>query len=263
MNEVVLQRASAGRLRRFLNSALFDWSTREGRVCNFFIAALILAVVLVSMCDSVPALHRRYASQIHAVEFWGTVAFAIEYALRVLVANRARDYVLSFEGMVDALTILPLILFGQTNVLVRLLRLARLFKLFHRIPLLVLLVRSLRGVVRMLAAVLAGILLISLAAGNLIFILEPESFPTAFDGFWWSLVTMSTVGYGDIVPKSGAARTVAGILILLGISMFAMVTAVISARVARLASHDKECPECRALIDEISRFCPECGREMG
>ncbi|MDQ6974411.1 MAG: ion channel, partial [Mariprofundaceae bacterium] len=111
-------------------------------------------------------------------------------------------------------------------------------------------------------AVLGTTTLISVIIGNIIFIVEPSTFPDAFAGTWWSLVTMSTVGYGDYVPHTVLGKLLAAFLILIGICMFAMVTAVISVRVGRMVHMDTKCMECNTSISSEYRYCPFCGSDQ-
>jgi len=106
--------------------------------------------------------------------------------------------------------------------------------------------------------VLGTIGLISVLVGNSIFILEPQTFANAFEGTWWSLVTMSTVGYGDFVPQTALGKTLAAALIMSGICMFAMITAVISVKVGRLVSHMNRCMSCNRGLPPDYTYCPHC-----
>ena len=109
-----------------------------------------------------------------------------------------------------------------------------------------------------LLGVLGTIALISITMGNLVYILEPDTFKNAFEGTWWSLVTMSTVGYGDFVPQTPLGRIIAAGLIMSGICMFAMVTAVVSVRVGRMVHNAVRCERCNHGISPDYDFCPHC-----
>jgi len=116
----------------------------------------------------------------------------------------------------------------------------------------------LKGSVQLLMGVLGTIGLISVLVGNAVYILEPQTFSDAFEGTWWSLVTMSTVGYGDFVPKTPIGKTLAASLIMSGICMFAMVTAVISVKVGRMVNHMNNCMSCKRGLSPDFAFCPHC-----
>jgi len=186
------------------------------------------------------------------------VAFAIEYVLRIYAARHRWAYVKGFNGIVDLITVLPLLLVGNSYVLIRLLRLARVIRVAVSIPVVRALFASLAGSVKLLFGVLGSIGLISVLTGNMIFIMEPETFANAFEGTWWSLVTMSTVGYGDFVPHTPIGKSIAAALIMAGICMFAMVTAVISVRVGRMVNNAVRCDTCGEAISQDFPYCPHC-----
>ncbi len=141
-------------------------------------------------------------------------------------------------------------------MLVRLLRLARVTRASISFPVVRTLFVSLKASVKLLMGVLGTVGLISVLVGNSIYIPEPQTFADAFEGTWWSLVTMSTVGYGDFVPKTAIGKTLAAGLIMSGICMFAMVTAVVSIKVGRMVNHMQRCMACHRGLSPDYAFCP-------
>jgi voltage-gated potassium channel len=183
--------------------------------------------------------------------------------LRIYAAKHRWAYIRSFNGLVDLFTVLPLILASpHGTVALRLLRLLRLVKITTFFPVLKTLFVSISGALNLIGAVLGTIALLSLLVGNLVFIAEPDTFGNAFQGLWWSLVTMSTVGYGDFVPHTVMGKVLGGFLILTGILMFAMVTAVISVRVGRMVHMSSKCIHCDEAISPEYDFCPFCGENQ-
>jgi len=249
-------------LRAKLNHYLFDLSSVAGRITNYFILLLIVSTVFLSMLDTVDDYHIILQDFLPTMESFILYFFLIEYALRVFSAHKRLRYMKSFHGIIDLITILPLIFGMHSSILIRLLRLIRLFKITMYFPLLVNLFESVAGSLALLFAVLGTTTLISVIIGNIIFIVEPSTFPDAFAGTWWSLVTMSTVGYGDFVPHTVLGKLLAAFLILIGICMFAMVTAVISVRVGRMVHMDTKCMECNTSISSEYRYCPFCGSDQ-
>ncbi|MDX8413063.1 MAG: ion transporter [Mariprofundales bacterium] len=248
--------------RQRLNAILFDFSCSIGRLVNYLIGAFIIVAVIISMIDSVPYYHTHYATQLKYFEMTVTLLFTFEYILRIFSAGQRIKYIISFNGIVDVTAVLPLLLGGESMLVIRLLRIVRLVKLTSYLPALTALFRSLKDVMHLMLAVLSAIMLMSLFAGNLIFIVEPETFPTAFEGAWWSLVTMSTVGYGDLYPVSLGGRLIAVVVILAGITMFAMATAVVSVRVGRHLYEQLRCHNCRHSVADDHFFCPHCGVKL-
>jgi len=245
-------------LRLWLNILLFEVETTVGRIFNVLMLLLITLAVFVSMANTVAEVHAAWGARIDAFEYWVLVIFAVEYVVRIFGARNRWHYIRSFNGLVDLITVLPLLLVGGSFVSIRLLRLARVIRVAVSIPVVRSLFASLRGSVRLLMGVLMTIGLISVLVGNLIYILEPMTFANAFEGAWWSLVTMSTVGYGDFVPHTALGKTLAAALIMSGICMFSMVTAVISVRVGRMINDVVQCAQCHHRIAEDFLFCPHC-----
>ncbi|MDQ6992809.1 MAG: ion transporter [Mariprofundus sp.] len=245
-------------LRQKLHIILFDVNTGLGRFFNITLLLLILLVVVASMIKTVAGIAHEWVVLIEGLEYWVLMIFAVEYTLRVYAAKNRWHYIRSFNGVIDLITVLPLFLTGSSFVLIRLLRLMRVIRVAVSIPVVRSLFASLQGSIRLLLGVLMSIGLISVLVGNIIYTLEPETFANAFEGVWWSLVTMSTVGYGDLVPHTSAGRMVASLLILSGICMFAMVTAVISVKVGRMVNSMAQCRNCQHRIAEDYLYCPHC-----
>jgi len=245
--------------RAKLHVILFEVRTPLGKAVNYFILSLIVAVVFASMLGTVPEVAARWSAEIAWFEIAVLYVFLLEYVARIYSAKHRWDYIRSFNGVVDLLTVLPLLAGAQGSVAIRLLRLLRLIKITTFFPALKALLVSVSGALNLLFAVVGTIALVSLFVGNMIYVIEPETFGNAFHGLWWSLVTMSTVGYGDFVPHTTLGKILAGFLILTGILMFAMVTAVISVRVGRMVHMNARCLSCDKQISPEYEYCPFCG----
>lgn len=223
----------ANPLRARLNRWLFDLSSPAGRRTNAALMIVIIVSVIIGMLGTITHLAEQWKAWFYTVEVGVICLFMIEYITRLLTARRPLSYALSFYGLVDLATLLPLLILGDANTAIRLLRVFRLLKLIRYLRALQLFIASLRDVFEIVAVVISAISIIVLVAGNLIYLLEPENITNAFEGCWWSLVTMTTVGYGDIVPHSAAGRILASVLIMVGISIFAMLTGVISVKISQ------------------------------
>jgi len=249
----------AAGFRAKLHVILFELRTPLGKAVNYSILVLIVAVVFASMLGTVPEIAAVWSAEIAMFEMAVLYVFLFEYLLRIYAAKHRWDYIRSFNGVVDLLTVVPLLAGAQGSVAIRLLRLLRLIKITTFFPALKALLVSVSGALNLLFAVLGTIALVSLFVGNMIYVIEPETFGNAFQGLWWSLVTMSTVGYGDFVPHTTMGKLLAGLLILTGILMFAMVTAVISVRVGRMVHMNARCLSCDKQISPEYEYCPFCG----
>lgn len=262
MREMPIQPPSAkladGTVRAYLNSALFDLNCARGRRTNATIMALVVASVIAAMVATLPGLPTRARSAVESFEFAISIVFMGEYLLRIAVAKRPLRYTLGFYGVVDLLTWLPLLL-GQGSAALRLLRIVRLLKLLRYMGALRLFLASMRDAAELVLVVIGAICVIAIIAGNLIHLTEPETFTNAFVGAWWALVTMTTVGYGDLVPHSVSGMVIAALLMMTGIVMFAMLTGTISIKIANLIQQDAECPACATRTRSSHQYCPHCG----
>ncbi len=249
----------SGGPRGRLNRLLFDLEDPVGRNLNLCIILVVVGGVIVSMMATVPEIHRQWGRVIWVAEVSITIVFAVEYLLRLYAARRRREYALGFFGLVDLFTVLPLLLTGDPALALRLLRIVRLLKLARYLSTLWLFISSMRDVVEIVLVVVASIGVVVLMAGNVIYLLEPETVANAFEGVWWSLVTMTTVGYGDIVPQTTPGKLLAALLMIMGISMFAMITGVVSYKIASTMKNRMQCAHCDKAIEARFGYCPHCG----
>ncbi|MDX8405013.1 MAG: ion transporter [Mariprofundus sp.] len=245
-------------LRSTLNCWLFDLSSPIGRRVNLALMTIIVLSVIVGMLGTVKHLEDDWQFLFYALESGVVILFILEYMARLYSAHRPLEYALSFYGIIDLATILPVLIIGDTSTAIRLLRVLRMLKLVRYLRALQLFISSMKDVLEIIAVVVAAISIVILVAGNLIYFLEPQIIADAFEGCWWSLVTMTTVGYGDIVPQTTGGRILASSLIVIGVSMFAMLTGVISVKLSHTLAHQRECHNCERKIAHEFIYCPFC-----
>ncbi len=251
-----------GPLRQLLNRLLFDLQTPLGRNANLLGILIIFGSVLLSMVATIPSIEESTRRTIHNIELGITLLFAAEYLLRIYASRWPLRYVLSFYGLIDLLTWLPLLLVGEVFLAIRLLRILRLLKLLRYLRAMQLFFASMLDVFDVIFVVLATIIIIVLISGNLIHFLEPETFPNAYIGCWWSLVTMSTVGYGDMVPVTIAGKIAAAVLMLTGITMFALLTGTVSIKLAEMINNRSSCHACERPVSPRASYCQHCGEAL-
>jgi len=249
-------------IRGEIHRYLFKMDTRGGKIVNYSVLSMILTTVFFAMFNTVPEIHREWGEKIVSFQMAILYIFLIEYLLRIYAARDRKKYIFGFYGIVDFLTVLPLAFGSPGSAVMRLCRLFRIFHLGKYFPVLATLLRSISGATNMIFAVLATILAVSIISGNLVYMAEPETFRNAFIGAWWSLVTMSTVGYGDLVPHSAFGMALGGVLILIGICVVSMMTAVIAVRVGRMANMSNKCFGCDKPVSTEFSFCPYCGQDQ-
>jgi len=249
-------------IKEWLNTSLFNLQSQLGRTTNLLIMFTIAASVIVSMYGTLGSISDETRNNIYLFEKLITFFFAIEYFARIYSAHDRRSYIFGVYGIVDLLTWLPLLLFGQVSVAIRLLRVLRLLKLIRYLRAMRLFFASMADIVDIIFVVLASICIIVLISGNLIHYIEPETFPNAFVGCWWSLVTMTTVGYGDLIPQTVGGKIEAAVLMLTGITMFAILTGTVSIKLSEHLKHTNVCQHCRKNTPVGAHFCHLCGKKQ-
>ncbi|WCE04759.1 ion transporter [Pseudoxanthomonas sp. JBR18] len=246
---------------------------------DLLLVVAIIASVLVIMVDSVQDLHRRYATVLYVVEWAFTAMFTAEYLLRLIVVRRPLRYAMSIWGVIDLLSILPsyasLLIPGAQSLLVvrvlRILRLFRILKLTQYVEESGVLMSALWRSRRKVAVFVSTVLTLVVIFGALMYLVEgPEhgftSIPTSM---YWAIVTMATVGFGDIAPQTTLGRCITSLLILIGYSIIAVPTGIYTAELAAglreaSANHDhRGCPECGLEGHEPdARHCRGCGHAL-
>ncbi|MBI1736670.1 MAG: ion transporter [Candidatus Rokubacteria bacterium] len=254
-------------------TVVFESDTRTGRLFDEVLLVAILLSVLAVLLESVPEIRAAYGPELHAVEWTVTVLFTIEYALRLVSARHPAAYALSFFGVIDLLATLPTyvaLIEPETQALlviraVRLLRVFRVLKLTRYVGEAQTIVTALANARRKIIVFFGGLLTLVLIAGTLMYLLEGEeagftSIPTAM---YWAVVTMTTVGYGDIVPRTMPGKALAAFVMLLGYSIIAVPTGIVSVEMAHAGRRSRVCPSCRVEgHDDDAVFCKRCGARL-
>ncbi len=267
---------SGWRLR--LYTIIFEADTRAGQLFDRWLIALILASVAVVVLDSVPAVGTRYAKLLGVLEWGFTLLFTAEYIARLLCVRHPLRYARSFFGVVDLLSVLPTylaLLLPGTHVLVdvrvlRLLRIFRIFKLTAYVAEYQTLGSALVASRRKILVFLSVVMMIVLILGTLMYLVEgPEngftSIPTAI---YWAITTMTTVGFGDITPKTDPGRFIASLVMLLGWGTLAVPTGIVTSemtaqRQTRSPPTTRTCHECLTEGHTPEALhCLQCGARL-
>jgi voltage-gated potassium channel len=268
----------AGGWRLRLYRVIYESDTQAGRLFDQVIVAAILVSVAVVMADSVQAWHARHRLAFGAAEWCFTVLFTLEYLARLLSVDRPLRYAFSFFGAVDLIAVLPtyLALFvPELHALIdvrilRLLRIFRIFRLTEYVAEYQMLGDALRASRRKILVFLSAVLMVALILGTLLYVLEgPEhgftDIPTAV---YWAITTITTVGFGDITPKTEAGRLIASVIMLIGWGTLAVPTGIVTAemtvrRHARQPWIARECLKCgSAGYGPEANFCQRCGAAL-
>ncbi|NNC41917.1 MAG: ion transporter [Acidimicrobiia bacterium] len=261
-------------VRERVRHIIFDHNTTASRAFDIGLLALITLSVLLVMLETVEQLEARYLALFVALEWIITILFTIEYVARLLTVGKKWRYARSFYGVVDLLSILPVylsvIIPGAQSLLVirslRLLRVFRVLKMARFISEANFLVLAIKASSRKIVVFLIAVLLINVIVGSTMYLIEgPEhGYDSMFRGLYWSIVTMSTVGFGDISPSTALGQVLAAILMIVGYSVIAVPTGIVSAEVASAHRPRQEsCQNCGSAVhSQTARFCDACGFKL-
>ena len=255
---------------------IFHHDAPDERNFDLVLIAVILASVLVVMLDSVPSIKARWHAWLYALEWLFTLAFTVEYAVRLWVVKRPLRYATSFFGVIDLLAILPTFLSllfpaGTSFAVIRALRLLRVFRVLKLVEysseagvLIQALLRSRRKIFVFIATLLTIVVIF----GALMYVIEgPQNgFNSIPAGMYWAIVTVGTVGFGDIAPATGLGRFITSVLIVIGYSIIAVPTGIYTAELARSLQPKRRqvrCGECGLPDHEADAWhCRKCGRAL-
>jgi voltage-gated potassium channel len=246
--------------RERLFRVIFEADTTAGRVFDVILLLLILLSIAVVMLQSVASFNARHAQLLQDLEWIITIIFTIEYLLRMIALKKTLKYAGSFYGIIDLLAILPsylsLVLPQSRFLLViralRLMRVFRVFELSHFVREGMQIVLALRASAKRILVFLFFMVIISVVMGALIYVVESpynDKFSSIPQSVYWSIVTITTVGYGDISPTTPIGKFLASFVMLLGYAIIAIPTGIVSVEMSK--SFKKE--------ESVSRACTNCG----
>ncbi|MGB1102702.1 MAG: ion transporter [Crocinitomicaceae bacterium] len=260
-----------------LHVVIFEADTKAGKQFDWILLGAILLSILVVMLESVPEYAEAYGTWFTGIEWGLTILFSIEYMLRILSVKRPVTYILSFYGLVDLMSIVPTYLglfFTGTHSLaiirsLRLLRVFRILKLGKYISdgqnLIQALKNSRSKIIVFLGAILTSVTIL----GTIMYLIEsPESgFTSIPRSIYWAIVTLTTVGYGDIAPATDLGQFISAIVMILGYAVIAVPTGIVTNELIQTKSKDKistqVCESCsREGHDKDAIYCKFCGEKL-
>jgi voltage-gated potassium channel len=262
--------------RARLHEIIFEADTPAGKAFDVILLVLIVASVIAVLLESVVSVREPYGDALRAFEWFVTVLFTIEYVLRLSCVGRPLSYSISFYGVVDLLAILPtylsVVFTGAQSLLViralRLLRVFRVLKLVQFVGEAAHLREALRASARKIIVFLGAVVTVQLIVGALIYLIEGEDhgFTSIPQAMYWAVVTMTTVGYGDIAPQTVLGKFLAAIIMILGYGIIAVPTGIVSVEMSAVAHRSPStqvCTHCSSEGHTVgARFCKDCGAPM-
>ena len=264
--------------KRKVHEIIFEADTKSGKLFDVILLVAILLSIIGVMLESVDEIDKKYHELIMVFEWGFTILFTIEYFFRIYAVNRPVKYIFSFMGIVDLLAIIPtylIFIFPAVHWMsvIRAIRLIRIFRIFK-------LSRYLRGAHTMQIALrssrpkiivfLLSVMLLVIILGTLMYIIENSVRTNGFENIpnsiYWSIITLTTVGYGNIVPMTILGKIVASFIMILGYGIIAVPTGIVTAEFSRKRKekvNTQVCPDCTAEGHEMeAKFCNKCGAEL-
>jgi voltage-gated potassium channel len=256
---------------------IFGAHTRAGRQFDLFLLWFIVISVVVVCLESVPSIRSEFHSPLFALEIFFTVVFTIEYIFRLYTHPKPIQYFLSFFGIIDLLSIVPLYLTfvlpnGHFLVTIRILRLLRVFRILkltsfvhHAHVLRTAIVASLQKITVFMLTIVSLVLII----GTIMYVVEGEEngFTSIPQSIYWAIVTITTVGYGDLTPKTALGQVISSLVMIMGYAIIAVPTGIVTVEMSRSAGLSRkvdqiECLSCGKSMASGTNFCSNCGHQL-
>lgn len=262
--------------RNRLHEIVFEADTKAGRAFDLIIISLILLSVLVVILESVRSVRENYGALLTAIEWFFTIVFTLEFILRLISVRKPLRYALSFYGLIDLSAILPSIISlfvpgTQYLLTIRILRLLRIFRILKLTAYLTeakTITTALRASRRKISVFLLAIVAMVTVVGTAIYVIEGEEhgFTDIPTSIYWAIVTMTTVGYGDLSPKTPLGKILASIVMIAGYAIIAVPTGIVTAEFSRSGIKvisTQVCPEChREGHDAEAVYCKYCSAKL-
>ena len=262
-------------VRKRIKVIIFGTDTWAGKWFDIVLIASIILSIIVVLIDSVADYHQKYGSFLIVAEWIFTIMFTVEYFLRIYCIKRPSTYIFSFFGTIDLLAVIPtyLSLFIPGTEVLAVIRVLRVLRVFRVLKLVLymgeaeLLIKALFASRRKIYLFLFFIMNIVIILGSVMYLIEGETpgFTSIPRAIYWAIVTLTTVGYGDISPDTSLGQTIAAIIMIMGYSIIAVPTGIVSSEINYIAKQSKkrDCIICeKSGLDEDVKFCSNCGSEF-
>lgn len=263
-------------LREKLHEIIFEADTPAGKAFDVVLLIGIVLSIVAVVLESVGSIRSVYGPQLRRIEWFFTILFTVEYLLRLLTIRRPLAYAFSFFGLVDLMAIVPtyasLVISGTHSLLViralRLLRVFRVLKLAHFVGEAQVLVTAMRASARKITIFLGAVLSMVLVLGAMMYLIEGEKhgFSSIPQAIYWAIVTLTTVGYGDIAPQTVLGKLLASTVMILGYAILAVPTGIVTVELANARGKGlttQACNACSAQGHDLdAKFCKYCGFQL-
>jgi len=264
------------KFRLRIHEIIFEADTPAGKVFDIALLISILGSVTAVMLESVEVINLKYNLLLRYIEWTFTILFTIEYIVRIYSTKKALHYITSFYGLVDLISIIPtylsiIFLGSQSLAVIRTIRLLRVFRIFKLAQFMgegKQLMAALRASRHKIFVFIIGILALVVIFGTLMYMVETDEngFTSIPASIYWAIVTLTTVGYGDIAPQTFIGQVLASLVMIMGYAIIAVPTGIVTVeltRAARTSTNTHVCTECGAdQHDDDAKYCKKCGVEL-
>jgi voltage-gated potassium channel len=257
-----------------LHEIIYEADTPAGKLFDVVLLVTILLSVVFVALESVASIDAVYHEYLNWAEWIITLLFTLEYFLRIISVTKPSKYIFSFYGIIDLMSTLPkylsLILAGTHSLValkaLRLLRVFRILKLTKYVSESNTLIKALRSSRTKISVFIFGVLILCIIFGTLMYLIEDDSsgFTSIPRSIYWCIVTLTTVGYGDIAPQTPIGQLVASLIMIMGYGIIAVPTGIVTAEFSKqkpIDTNTQSCPHCLTLSHkEGALFCHQCGK---
>ena len=259
--------------RRTLYTVIFGTETKWGKYFDVVLIVAISVSVLIVMLDSIVEIREQFGPQFKVLEWIFTVLFTIEYAVRIISIKHPTKYIFSFYGVIDLLATIPtyisIFLPGTQYLLairvIRILRVFRVLKLVQYLNEAEYLKEALVASRRKIMVFLFAVIMAAIFSGSLLYVVEGQQngFTSIPISIYWAIVTLSTVGFGDITPVTALGKFITTIIMILGYGIIAVPTGIVSYEMGRVQQNPRICSQCKSKDHENDAdFCKKCGHKL-
>ncbi|MBN1300725.1 MAG: ion transporter [Melioribacteraceae bacterium] len=264
------------RIRSRLHEIIFEADTPAGKAFDIILIISIIMSVIAVMLDSIKSIRMQYGQELYVIEWFFTILFSIEYSLRLFCVGKPLKYAASFYGLVDLLAVFPtylsLLLPGTQFLLVirvlRVLRVFRVLKIVQYMSAARLLKEALMASRTKIVVFLYTVLILVVIMGSLIYMIEGEEsgFTSIPKSIYWAIVTLTTVGFGDITPQTPLGQLLASVIMIMGYGIIAVPTGIVTAEYVNVRSKQvstQVCPNCSKERHDLNAvYCKYCGTRL-
>ncbi len=261
--------------RKKIHRIIFGYDTFSGKIFDVILLLAIVLSVIVVMLESVGNINTLYGRELREIEWGFTILFTIEYIGRIYSSPKPRKYIFSFMGIIDLLSIIPtylsfIVVGAQSLLIIRLIRLIRVFRILK-------LSRFMKGANLLRVALYDSrhkifvffglIIIIVVLVGTMMYLIEggESGFDSIPRSIYWAIVTITTVGYGDISPTTVLGQTIASLLMMIGYAIIAVPTGIVTSQImySEHKQKSRNCPKCSTVIENTNaNYCSDCGAKL-